>query len=120
MPETNWVYRFVRVKANSTMDFEQFKKAHGAGRGFTPGVRGSKYDAVVSSLVLNTPVMMVKPADSNFATNEKFGRYIQALGRKAGKAIQQVNDGDDVWVCWVGDFVSKRKPKVEEPTPVEA
>ena len=103
------------------MDFEQFKAKHNAGRGFAEGShRGSKYDTVVSSLVLNTPVTVVKPDDSKFATNEKFGRYIQTLGRKAGKAIQQITDEEgDIWVCWVGDFVSKRKPSAT-PAPVEA
>ena len=100
------------------MDFAQFKTKHNAGRGFKVGsVRGSKYDSVVSSLVLNTPVAVTKPEDSGFANNEKYGRYIQQLGRKAGKAIQQITDEDGtIWVCWVGDFVSKpRKPKTETP-----
>ena len=100
------------------MDFEQFKKKHNSGRGFAPGVRGSKYDAVVSSLVLNTPVTVTRPEGSKFATDEKYGRYIQQLGRKVGKAIQQITDEDGaIWVCWVGDFVSKRKTT---PAPVEA
>ena len=103
------------------MDFEQFKVKHNAGRGFAVGShRGSKYDAVVSSLVLNTPVTVTRPEDSKFATDEKYGRYIQQLGRKVGKAIQQITDEDGaIWVCWVGDFVSKRK-LTPVPEPVSA
>lgn len=102
------------------MDFTQFKAKHGAGRGFAPGAKGSKYDSVVSGLTLNIPAMVVKPEDSDFSTNKKYATYLQALGRKSGKAIQQVTDEEgNVWVCWVGDFVSKPK-KVTEPAPIEA
>ena len=87
------------------MDFTEFKTKHNAKMG---GFTGNQdYKAFADSLQLEVPVLVPTTLIKEGTKAKNAVGTIIRWAHKAGKSIQQVADGNDIWLCYVGPYTKR-------------